>query len=300
MKIPRFIKITFPENKPFDIVKVTRPYFVVPWHFHPEIEIMMVTSGTGTRFVGDSIESFEPVDLVMLGPNLAHVWKNNATHFKGNPHLAEAFYIVFKEDSFGSGFFDMPEMDKLNDLLLRSQKGIRFGQETIKAVQDKMQEAYQQDGVEQFLTLLTILNTLAESQDYTYLCSEKYKQKVDATDLHRLDSVLDYLMINFRNDVKLEDVASVANMSQNAFCRYFKDRTNKTVMQFLNEIRIEHAHRMLMETQYNVDQISAESGFKNVSNFYQQFQKITGRSPLKFRKDHKEKVFLNGSQSPTS
>lgn len=292
MKVPRFIKIQFPENRSFDIVKVVRPYFVVPWHFHPEIEIMLVTQGQGTRFVGDSVERFEATDLVMLGPNLAHVWKNDDTHFKGNPlSLAEAIYIVFTNDSFGKEFFTIPEMDSVRDLLVRAQKGIKFGATTKKQMVAKFQEALTLKGTEQFFLFMNILQILAESTDYTYLCSEHYKQKVDASDLHRLDSVLDYLLINFKNDIKLEDVASVANMSVNAFCRYFKDRTNKTAIQFLNEIRIEHAHKMLMETQFNVDQISVDSGFKNVSNFYQQFQKVTGVSPLKFRKEHKDKFF---------
>jgi transcriptional regulator GlxA family with amidase domain len=96
------------------------------------------------------------------------------------------------------------------------------------------------------------------------------------------------MMKNFRNEIKLEQVASIANMSPTSFCRYFKSRTNKTVIQFLNEIRIGHAHKMLIETQYNMDQISSESGYKNVSNFYEQFQKITGKSPFKFRKEHNE------------
>lgn len=291
MKTPRFIKIHFPENKAFDIVKVVRPYFIVPWHFHPEIEIMLVTSGTGTRFVGDSIESYEPMELIMLGPNLAHVWKSGEAHFKKTrADLASALYIVFKEDSFGN-LFSVPEMKQTADLLVRSQRGIKFGKQITEKINVLIQKAYTQAGPEQFVSFLHILNELAETEDYSYLCSSNYKQKVDASDLHRLDSVLDYLMMNFRNDVKLEDVADIANMSLTAFCRYFKDRTSKTVIQFLNEIRIEHAHKMLTETHYNVDQISAASGFKNVSNFYQQFQKITGSSPLKFRKDHKGKAF---------
>jgi AraC-like DNA-binding protein len=292
MKVPRFIKIQFPENRSFDVVKVVRPYFVVPWHFHPELEIMLVTQGQGTRFVGDSVERFEATDLVMLGPNLAHVWKSDDTHFKGNQFsLAEAIYIVFTHDSFGKEFFSVPEMDKVRSLLMRSQKGIKFGAATKKLMVSKFQEALTLKGTEQFFLFMDILQILSESMDFSYLCSEHYKQKLDASDLHRLDSVLDYLLINFKNDIKLEDVASVANMSVNAFCRYFKDRTNKTAIQFLNEIRIEHAHKMLTETQLNVDQISVDSGFKNVSNFYQQFQKVTGVSPLKFRKEHKDKFF---------
>jgi transcriptional regulator GlxA family with amidase domain len=98
-------------------------------------------------------------------------------------------------------------------------------------------------------------------------------------------------MKNFRDEVKLEEIAEIANMSSTSFCRYFKSRTNKTVFEFINEIRIGHAHKLLVETQYNMDQICFESGFKNVSSFFKQFKLITGKTPSKFRKEHNERIF---------
>lgn len=272
--------------------KVTKPYFIVPWHFHPEIEIMLVTSGKGTRFVGDSIEYFEPYDLVMLGPNLAHVWKNDHDHYREGAELtAQCIYTVFTEESFGKDFFNIPEMSKVKQLLSKSSRGIKFEGKTKLRVTEKILESFHQPGVEQFISLMGILNDLSLSEEYTFLSTIGYDQKVQASDMQRLNGVLDFLMKNFRNEIKLEQVANIASMSPTSFCRYFKSRTNKTVIQFLNEIRIGHAHKLLIETQYNMDQISAESGYKNVSNFYEQFQKITGKSPFKFRKEHSESIF---------
>lgn len=272
--------------------KVVKPYFIVPWHFHPEIEIMLVTSGKGTRFVGDSIEYFEPYDLVMVGPNLAHVWKNSQEHYQaGSAHTAECIYTVFTEDSFGKNFFNIPEMNKVKHLLSKASRGIKFEGKTKQRVAGKILESFHQAGVEQFISLIGILDELSVSDDYVFLSTIGYDQKVQASDMQRLNGVLDFLMKNFRNEIKLEQVAGIASMSPTSFCRYFKSRTNKTVIQFLNEIRIGHAHKMLIETQYNMDQISAESGYKNVSNFYEQFQKITGKSPFKFRKEHSESIF---------
>ena len=291
MKTPLFIKLHLPD-RPYDMQKVTKPYFIVPWHFHPEIEIMLVTSGRGTRFVGDSIEYFEPYDLVLLGPNLAHVWKNEQEHYReGSQLAAQCIYTVFREESFGKDFFNVPEMSKIKQLLARSTGGIKFEGKTKIRVAEKIIEAFGQTGVEQFISLIGILNELSLSEEYTFLSTIGYDQKVQASDMHRLNGVLDFLMKNFRNEIKLEQVASIASMSPTSFCRYFKSRTNKTVIQFLNEIRIGHAHKLLIETQYNMDQISAESGYKNVSNFYEQFQKITGKSPFKFRKEHSKSIF---------
>jgi AraC-like DNA-binding protein len=292
MKPALFYKIQLPEDKHYDIVKVSLKGFVVPWHFHPEIEIMLITKGKGTRFVGDSIESFEPFDLVMVGSNLAHVWKNSQDHYmEETSSVAECIYIVFRDDSFGKEFFDIPEMHRIKELITRSERGIKFGEKTKAAVIDKIIEASQQSGVNQFISLMGILNVLSNSDDFSYLSTIGFNGKIESFDLQRLNRVLEYVMANFRNDIKLEDVASIANMSTTSFCRYFKNRTNKTVMRFINEIRIGYAHKMLVETQYNVEQICYECGFKNVSNFYEQFQKITGKSPFKYRKEHSERVF---------
>lgn len=292
MKSPLFYKIQLPESKLYDVVKVTLKKFVVPWHFHPEIEIMLITKGKGTRFVGDSIETFEPFDLVMVGSNLAHVWKNSHDHdLEETDCIAECIYIVFREDSFGKDFFGIPEMHKIKELITRSERGLKFGDKTRSMVMEKMQEASELTGVDQFISLMGILNLLSQSDDYTYLSSIGFNGKIQTFDLHRLNRVLEYVMANFKHDIKLEDVANEANMSPTSFCRYFKNRTNKTVTQFINEIRIGYAHKMLVETQYNVEQICYECGFKNVSNFYEQFQKITGKSPFKYRKEHNERVF---------
>lgn len=292
MKTPLFFRIQLPEKKLYDIVNVQLKHFVVPWHFHPEIELMLITSGTGTRFIGDSIESFEAGDLVMIGPNLAHVWKNSADHYMEETDcVAACTYSVFREDSFGKEFFNIPENQKIKELITRSERGIKFGPKVTAEVSDLLIQASGKKGIEQFIALMTILNILSNSDDYRFLSTIGFNGKVQTFDLNRLNRVLEYVMQNFRNDIKLEDVAAEANMSPTSFCRYFKSRTNKTVMQFINEIRIGYAHKMLLETQYNVEQICYECGFKNVSNFYEQFQKVTGTSPFKFRKEHNERVF---------
>lgn len=292
MKTPLFIKIQLPEKKLYDIVNVRLKHFVVPWHFHPEIELMLITNGKGTRFIGDSIESFDAGDLVMVGPNLAHVWKNSADHYMDETDcVAACTYCVFNEDSFGKQFFDIPENHKIKELITKSERGIKFGSKITAEVSDLIVQAAGKKGIEQFIALMTILNALSNTDDYTFLSTIGFNGKIQAFDLNRLNRVLEYVMQNFRNDIKLEDVAAEANMSPTSFCRYFKSRTNKTVMQFINEIRIGYAHKMLLETQYNVEQICYECGFKNVSNFYEQFHRITGTSPFKFRKEHNEKVF---------
>ena len=128
MNNPLFQKIHLQNNRSFNVLKVERPYFIVPWHVHPEIEIMFVMRGHGTRFVGDSIENFKPNDLVIVGSNLPHVWKNDREHYEeGSNLVAEARVILLREDCFGADFFKVPEMSSVRDLFIRAERGLKFG-----------------------------------------------------------------------------------------------------------------------------------------------------------------------------
>ena len=290
MHEPLFQRIHVAENQSYNVLKVDRQYFVVPWHTHPEIEIMLVVQGEGTRFVGDSIERFEPGDLVMVGANLSHVWKNSTRHYEDDtPLRAKARVILFREDCFGPDFFQLPEMQPVQALMQRAERGIVFQGKTQQMVADKIFRAHSQQGIKRFLTFMDILQDLAQSREFSLLSSVGYSQSVQAGDMLRINKVLDYLMGNFRNPVRLEDIAARANMAPTAFCRYFKSRTNKTVIGFVNELRVGHAHKLLIETPRTITDIGYECGFNNVSNFYRQFLTITGRSPLQYRREHEKK-----------
>ncbi|GAB2595236.1 AraC family transcriptional regulator [Spirosoma areae] len=292
MHEPLFQRIHVDENQSYNVLKVDRPYFVVPWHFHPEIELMLVVEGEGTRFVGDSIDRFGPGDLVLVGANLSHVWKNGPAHYQepsaARPSgvRARARVILFRDDCFGEPFFKTPEMQPVQALFQRAQRGIHFYGKTQQVVAEKIFNAHSQQGTRRLLTFLDILHDLTESQENTLLSTLSYTQSMDAGDMARLNMVLNFLMQSFRNPLRLEEVAAQANMSPTAFCRYFKSRTNKTVVGFINELRVGYAHKLLIETSAKVGDICFDCGFNNLSNFYEQFQAITGRSPAQYRNEH--------------
>jgi len=291
MQKPLFQKIYLTDQKSFNILKVNRPYFVVPWHFHPEVEIMLITKGTGTRFVGDSIEDFGPNDLVMVGSNLAHVWKNSLQHYEASSGLqAEARVILFREDCFGRDFFNIAEMERIKNMLLKAERGLKFFGNTASSVKNKIMAAYEQTGLERFISLIHILNELSQSKEYVTLSSIGYIQQIQTSDLYHLNVVLDYLLKNFKKEIKLEEVSKLANMSPTAFCRYFKSRTNKTLIQFINELRIGYAKKMLVESRDTISTICLNSGYNNISNFYDHFYKITGKRPSQFRDEHHNKL----------
>jgi AraC-like DNA-binding protein len=272
---------------------VDRPYFIVPWHFHPEIEIMLIINGEGTRFVGDSIEEFRPNDLVVVGSNLTHVWKNNLDHYKVSSKLrAEARVILFREECFGRSFFNIAEMEKIHDMLTKAARGLKFFGNTAFSVKNKILTSYEQNEIGRFTALIHILDELSQSKEYSTLSSIGYVQKVQTSDLKHLNTILDYLLNNFKNEIKLEEVSKLANMSPTAFCRYFKSHTNKTLIQFTNELRVGYAKKQLVESNDTISTICFESGFNNISNFYDHFYKLTGKQPSQFRDAHDNKLIL--------
>lgn len=291
MSEPLFQHIYLNEDQSYNILKVDRPFFVVPWHVHPEIEIMSIVDGEGTRFVGDDIENFTAGDLVVVGSNLPHCWKNGTRHYEPGYNIrAKAQVILFREESFGNGFFNIKELRSILEMFRRAQQGICFSGRKAISVSKKIAVAYGQSGVNRFISFIDILNDLAESGEYKLLSSEGYRPPLFTSDMQRLNRVVDHLMGNFQMSIKLDDVAALAYMSPTAFCRYFKNHTNKTVFRFLNELRVGLAKKLLLEDKNNISDIHYVCGFHNASNFYEQFKKIAGCSPLQFRKQHESRL----------
>jgi len=289
MSEPLFQHIYLKDQETYNVLKVDRPFFVVPWHLHPEIEIMSILEGEGSRFVGDSVENYEAGDLVMVGSNLPHCWKSGSGHYLEQPDCrARAHVVLFQPENFGEGFFNISEFRNIQEMFVRAQRGICFTGNTSKMASEKLVGAYRKKGIKRFIAFIDLLNDLAESTDYRLLSSVGFKSVSYATDMQRLNKVFDYLLLNFHKSLRLEEIASQAYMSSTAFCRYFKSHTNKTVFNFLKELRIGHAKKLLIEDNKNISDIHYYCGFPNASNFYEQFKKITGCSPLQFRKQHEQ------------
>jgi AraC-like DNA-binding protein len=198
--------------------------------------------------------------------------------------------ILFKEECFGQDFFNAAEFRAISDLFSRAQRGVCFSGKFAAEISEKMSRAYAQHGVRRFVSFIGILNDLAEQEDYRLLASADYKPPVLPPDMNRLSKVLDFLTRNFQKPLSLQEIAAEAYMSPTAFCRYFKEHTNKTVIRFLNELRVGHAKKLLTQDRSNVSEIHYDCGFPNASNFYEQFSKIAGCSPLKFRKQQEGRL----------
>ncbi len=283
---PRLEKLTLEPNYSFVLQKDIYPYYPTPWHYHPEFELVLVVKSTGQRTVGDHTARFSDGNLDFLGPNLPHVYQNDPAYYQGEPSLtAEAIVIHFREDFLGKEFFNLPEMIVVNQLFDRAKFGLKILGKTRQQVAAMMHEMLEMNGHRRIVHLLSILEMLSLSEEYALLASPGFVQQYAASGTDKITKVHEYIMTNFKKDIPLTTVAEVANMSTPSFCRYFKACTRKSFTRFLNEIRVGYACKLLLEDKHHIAQICYESGFNNMSNFNRQFKKITGKSPLLYKKE---------------
>ena len=284
---PTFEKVKTDVNQSIYVNHLKAKKFPSPLHFHPEIEILLIIEGTGTRIIGDSVGRFEPGDLIMIKGGISHVWySDEQEQEKKKPAIdPETLYIQFKLDIFGNEFIHLPELGKILKLIQRSKRGLRVIGQTRDKVEELMFSIRDSSGFSRILDLLKILNLVSLSQDYTLLASPLAQPYINLKDSEKLNRIYEFILNNYEQEITLQEISSMANLSTSAFCRYFKKNTHKTFIQFLNEIRIGHACRFLLDDEsYSVSYIGNICGYNNISYFIRQFTKITGLTPLAYRK----------------
>ena len=248
-------------------------------HQHEDIQLSFIVEGEGTLIVGDSINQYKKEDIVVIGSNLPHVFKSNLNYGKKSHMLT----LFFAKDSFGNNFFELEELKELTAFFKRAAHGFKVTSSK-KALITLFMQLENASKLSRFLILLELLKK-ASVCNYMSLSSFIYDKKYKEPEGKRMQEVFDYTMTHFNTEISLETIAEVANMTKNAFCKYFKKRTNKTYFRFLNELRIEHACKLLIDdNDMAIADIAYKSGFKNLSNFNRQFKFIKGINPNKFRK----------------
>jgi AraC-like DNA-binding protein len=283
--LPVFQKIEANINYSFYVEQMKFQYFTNPLQFHPEIEILYVIDGSGTLFVGDSVDRFGPGELVMIGQNVPHLWYSDEKYtLENSDHFSELIFILFKTEIFGEQFWQLPESKSILRLIQLSQRGIKVTGKTRNEVSFLMRSISSSVGFNRITLLLSILEIIASQKEYKVLSSQLVQNTINESDSERLNKVYEYVINNFQQEITLEKAASLACLSTPSFCRYFKKRTNKTFIQLLNEIRISNACRYLSEEDIPVTRICYACGYTNVSYFIRQFKGITGMTPLSYKK----------------
>jgi AraC-like DNA-binding protein len=270
-------------SQSFLVRKFDKLAFDAPYHFHEEYELTCVIRGSGKRYVGSHMEDFVSGDLVLLGPNLPHCWKLEPGEVM--PADATAIVIQFNDAFLGDEFFNKFELQHIKQLFQRSASGILFHSETQVEVNKLLLAlAEEKSNFRILICLLEVLQLMASSDEYILLDQHRVIAQRTLAERERINPVLAYLVENFRNQVSLDAAASLANMTTNAFCKYFKKVTRKTFMETIIEYRLNYAIQQLVQTDKPISEISFESGFGDVSHFYKMFKTKMQLSPLNYRK----------------
>jgi AraC-like DNA-binding protein len=282
---PILRKVDTGYNYSFSVREDILPFLYNHWHIHPEIELTLIRKGAGIRLVGDSMEKFEDGDLVLLGSNLPHFWRSDAIYFQGEPGIhVEAIAIHFKEDFWGGPFLQLPEMKSVRALLDLAHRGLKITGHTKELVSEKMEMMLKAREIQRIELLLHMLHMVATSREFSLLSSQGFTTSYDHTNTDRINLIYTYTFNNYHNPIHIKDVAAAANLSPHSFCRYFKTRTLKTYWQFLLEVRIGNACKLLIENKMSVAQICYECGFNNLSNFNRHFKAMLNKTPLQYMK----------------
>lgn len=284
---PQLLKLIPQPNQSFSIRQDLVPYFYNRWHFHPEVELVHIQKGSGIQFVGDSIRPFKKDDMILVGSMLPHLWRCDDVYFeKGSRLRAMATVTHFREDFWGREFLELPENKKIRELLLRARRGILIRGKTRVAVAQLMQQLLQAGQTDRIIILLRIFSQIANARTHTeILASTGFQPQTEGAETGRINKIYTYSLAHFKEKISLEDIAAVANISPHSFCRFFKSHTRKTYSNFLRELRIGHACKLLIDNHLNLTQVCYNSGFNNVTNFYKAFQQVTGQTPMGYRKE---------------
>ena len=263
-----------------------RPRFTGCGHYHPELELHYVIKGEGVRFIGDNISNFSAGEIILLGENLPHSWRSTNKHrSESSEQHIEVIVFNFLPDFFGKQFLSMPEALMISKIFTKAKGGLMFHGNARSHLAQLMVEALNASGLDRIIVLLKILKVIANTNEFDCIAagSDLFFGS-DDSDILRLNSVYDYTFDHYKENIALSEVAALCHLSVTSFCRYFKAATNKTYYDFLIEVRVSQACKLLIEDRLPAKKVCFECGFQNVSNFYRHFKRITEVTPFEYKK----------------
>ncbi len=284
-----------PIDSCFTLNFIDEKHFISPWHFHSEVEIVLITEGCGTRYIGDRWMSFSPGDICIIGSKTPHVFISDPEYYDPRSELvSKSICIQFNKEFCGTQLNSLPEFTHIEKLIQSSSRGIEFTAQTRQILKNKIIDLSKATGFQRMIRLLDVLDIMALSTHQKILSSPNYyNAEVNNKENGRMKVLLDYTNRNFSRKITTAEIALVLNLSKNSVCRYFKSKTNKVFSRFISEIRIGHACKLLIENEMNISQICYESGFNNISNFNRQFYQIKAMTPSEFRKKYNKQTHIN-------
>ena len=268
-------------NSSFSSYWVHAPWFGFHWHYHPEFELCYVDRGAGTRMVGDSVREFADGDLVLVGSNLPHTWisQNQASEAT---NTMQVYVIQFLPDLFTQTLLNLPEFGSVGVLLRKAAQGIFFKNGSqYKTQLDRLNE---ESGMAKFLSLINLLHRLSVETATETLANPDYSPVLSRENETRMQNVFGFIHARFTQELSLYQIADIACMNEASFCRYFKKNTGQTLTEYINDLRINQACQLLLETRQPITAIAHAVGFNSFTNFNKSFVRRKGLAPREYRK----------------
>ena len=257
------------------------------WHYHSECELVYIKRSVGTWLVGDYNGAFESGDIIFLGGGIPHSYQHEEKYIIDKEfEEGEALVTLFSPEIFGDSFLNLPESKEIKGLLELSKRGLKMKGNAKREIGGMMEEIVNAKSGKRLITLLNILQLITEQNEYELLATEGYSCQTEKINNDRLNIIIDYTYVNYQRQITIEDVASLVNMSVHSFCRFFKDKTKKTYIQFLMEVRIGQACKFLIEEDMHSAEVGYICGYNSISHFNHQFKTIKNKSPLEFKKNY--------------
>jgi len=275
-------KIIPPETSSFKAYAYEKEAFDTPWHYHPEYELTYITASRGVRYVGSSFENFEEDDLVLLGPNLPHCWKNN-----GPQPCAGAIVFHWGNDLLGDRWQEKQEFKSIHKLLRLAENGLCFERSFAQPLKEKLLHALQRSPLQKLLALLSTLEEMAVTTKYHVLSADGFSFDIKSIDHERLNTVQDHVGKHYAEKITLKEMSSRVHMTEESFSRFFSKIMGKPFFYFLNEYRIRMACQLLIASDLPVVQVAFATGFESLPFFHRQFKKYKHCSPGEFRKNYR-------------
>lgn len=259
-------------------------HFSYPLHFHSEYEIIYIKEGTGTRFLGNSITKFQAGDILLIGSNLPHFMKSDEAYHSGNTDLrVKGTIIQFEKEFMYYAVNHYSHFIKIKNLFQESQRGIYFAAASFPKLQDLIEKIPLENGLNQMMLFLEILKEMSETENRQTISTTDFVNET-IYDTKRIDKVISYLNKNYTRNVSLDEIASFAAMNASAFCRYFRSKTGKSFKNYILDMRIGYACKLLLMEDISISQLSNQCGFETISHFNKSFKKNTGYVPSQYRK----------------
>jgi AraC-like DNA-binding protein/mannose-6-phosphate isomerase-like protein (cupin superfamily) len=272
----KFEKIQSLEQRPIHAFAYEMEEFDAPWHYHPEFELTYIISSAGVRYVGNSVENFTAGDLVLIGPNLPHCWKNTGIRRE----KAAAVVIHWNHNLLTTDWLKQVEFDGIRVLLDRAAMGIRF--DYSDSIADQLLNLPHIAPFQRFVSFLQILNALADTRSVS-LCDAGFGGTPNSEDHERINRIYRFVRKNYTDRISLKRISDEIYMTEESFSRFFSKLMRKPFFTFLNEYRINAACKMLIESDADVSQAAYANGFESLPFFYRQFKRFKNMSPGEYR-----------------